>query len=459
MGLGPDAFGVQEGDAKTPVPVEEIRSFESTGQGVAYMIVLDNSLSMRGWFDEVREALRAFLRDRLRDRDRVSIMTVNDDATLAAEFNATAIAVADAVNSLAPAGKKTELYLGVNKGFDSLSMADIPERRVMLVISDGKDEGKDYTLDSTIALARERGVAIYSLGVTPKGGEALLNMQRLSKETGGSYVLAGDKAELAGKLDLLAEAVLERYILSYTSALPRDGKTHPVIVTAQVGDAPVREELLIETPAPPPKEPPPPPPEKGTDWLLIGIVAAAVVLLVIVVVVFMVSSSKSGKKIGQLEQQRREEAARMEAELGEKLDSVKRDVEGIHGKVAKPAPAPPPPPPKRRTMVEGVASAPSSYSSASLYVEEGPMQGSNLPLLNTKTTIGRENDNNVVLPHDKVSANHAEVVCEGGVYYLADLGSTNGTFVDGARITERVSLHAGNRIRMGGATLVFKGEA
>jgi hypothetical protein len=71
------------------------------------------------------------------------------------------------------------------------------------------------------------------------------------------------------------------------------------------------------------------------------------------------------------------------------------------------------------------------------------------------TTIGRTPDNQIVVPIREVSRRHAEIVLTEGGYVVKDLGSPNGTFVNGERITEH-RLQDGDRIAMGGQVFVFK---
>jgi pSer/pThr/pTyr-binding forkhead associated (FHA) protein len=71
-------------------------------------------------------------------------------------------------------------------------------------------------------------------------------------------------------------------------------------------------------------------------------------------------------------------------------------------------------------------------------------------------TIGRTDDNQIVIEHPKVSRQHAELVRRGSMVVLRDLGSTNGTWHNGVRVDELV-LEAGDTFRIGDAQLVFKG--
>lgn len=125
------------------------------------------------------------------------------------------------------------------------------------------------------------------------------------------------------------------------------------------------------------------------------------------------------------------------------------------------APRPQPPPAeKRRTVFSapGAAAYP-AYSAASFEVIAGPLTGSNLALLEGRTTLGREDDNNIVLDDEKVSLHHAAVSKRGGSYWLEDLGSTNGTFVGEMRLSSPHALTDGEQVRLGNAILLFKGRA
>src|SRR5579875_1834035 len=69
-------------------------------------------------------------------------------------------------------------------------------------------------------------------------------------------------------------------------------------------------------------------------------------------------------------------------------------------------------------------------------------------------TIGRGETNTVVLSQDRqVSRHHARIVLHEGLPRLEDLGSANGTFVNGERLTEPRLLQDGDQIRIGGSTL------
>ncbi len=72
-------------------------------------------------------------------------------------------------------------------------------------------------------------------------------------------------------------------------------------------------------------------------------------------------------------------------------------------------------------------------------------------------TVGRLPDNTIPIEDGSVSSHHAELVFERGEYHLHDKGSTNGTFVNGAQVTNAI-LKNGDQVRFGSIETVFGGD-
>jgi pSer/pThr/pTyr-binding forkhead associated (FHA) protein len=85
----------------------------------------------------------------------------------------------------------------------------------------------------------------------------------------------------------------------------------------------------------------------------------------------------------------------------------------------------------------------------------GPRRGDRVPLTGARTTLGRRETNTIVLDDRMSSGHHAEIVRDLNGYTVRDLGSTNGTLVNGEPVTETLLTH-GSRLRVGNARLVFK---
>ena len=87
----------------------------------------------------------------------------------------------------------------------------------------------------------------------------------------------------------------------------------------------------------------------------------------------------------------------------------------------------------------------------------GPMANQTLPLTDEVTTIGSVAGNTVVLADPAVSRKHAGIRKIESNYELADLGSTNGVYVNGHKVPKK-TLEPGDIIRVGNTEAVFKRE-
>jgi len=115
---------------------------------------------------------------------------------------------------------------------------------------------------------------------------------------------------------------------------------------------------------------------------------------------------------------------------------------------AAPAASPPSVPIAAKTGPEGAL--------AKFLVRSGSLKGQRLLIKVPIVNIGRADYNDLVIPDDSVSSQHAKLTRREGVWILVDLGSTNGTMVDGERITGDTPIAPGAYVRFGDIQLVFE---
>lgn len=85
---------------------------------------------------------------------------------------------------------------------------------------------------------------------------------------------------------------------------------------------------------------------------------------------------------------------------------------------------------------------------AKLQVLSGSMAGQTYELKVETTTVGRVEDNSFQIAEPSVSSHHCEILLKGADVLIRDLNSTNGSFINGERITESV-LKPGQTLRLG----------
>jgi pSer/pThr/pTyr-binding forkhead associated (FHA) protein len=130
--------------------------------------------------------------------------------------------------------------------------------------------------------------------------------------------------------------------------------------------------------------------------------------------------------------------------------AIRSDLFGVRPRpapAAKPTPTPaaatPPPAPAPPKPVKLNRGAPTS-----MVVVEGPDAGRQLGLTRA-LTMGRGDDNDLALTDEYASTRHARLVPHDGQWYVEDLGSTNGTYVAGARIARPTPVGTKSTIRIG----------
>jgi pSer/pThr/pTyr-binding forkhead associated (FHA) protein len=89
-------------------------------------------------------------------------------------------------------------------------------------------------------------------------------------------------------------------------------------------------------------------------------------------------------------------------------------------------------------------------------VTAGSLAGTRLRLGSGPILIGRAEDSTLVLDDDYASTRHARIVQQGRGYAVEDLGSTNGTYLDRARITAPTPVPVGVPIRIGRTVLELR---
>jgi len=138
-----------------------------------------------------------------------------------------------------------------------------------------------------------------------------------------------------------------------------------------------------------------------------------------------------------------------------------------------PQAAPPPPPPPSgagqrlqntsfgmaaapRPSATGGAVPPAVAALGNFLFRSGPLKGQRYQIKTPVLNVGRADYNDLVVADGSVSTSHAKLQRREGVWMLIDLESTNGTFVDGERITAETALAPGAMVRFGDVQAVFE---
>lgn len=75
--------------------------------------------------------------------------------------------------------------------------------------------------------------------------------------------------------------------------------------------------------------------------------------------------------------------------------------------------------------------------------------------LSGKSTIGRDDSNDIVIKDNFISKSHAQIIKDEDLYFIEDLGSANGTYLNGQRISDAIELKDKDMIGVGQVEFLF----
>ena len=135
------------------------------------------------------------------------------------------------------------------------------------------------------------------------------------------------------------------------------------------------------------------------------------------------------------------------------ISVIRSDMFGARVPAADRAPSP------RKTKSKAKpAKAPAKRrgSPTHVLVVEGANAGERAELDQAPILIGRGTDAAIRLDDDYVSTRHARIAASGDQWFVEDLGSTNGTYIGTARITQPTTLNLGTQVRIGKTILELR---
>lgn len=450
MGLGPDSFRVTVGghDAQ----VTEAAPQSSDTRGTAYVLVFDVSKSVQGRPFQVAIAAAKALVGRVGDRDQMALITCGDTADLKLAFTGDKAALTRAIDGLEPRDRNTKLLDAVRLGQDLLSArvdTDFPRHRMMLTISDGKDEGSGVVIDDLTANPLRLRWPVYAVGYKRSGRGQFATLQRLAEASRGHFAESPTVDQVEATFDKLLIRAREGMIVRAAwdgdaATIERDDVkvqlVHPggtfvdqrrALVLAAPQPAQVEQESRPEVDAGSGSVPA----QAGsttaeaTWWrspIALG-VGGSVLLALALLLVLLARRPRRGDAPSPLERD----------------PAVPRDLPDLerrpqHGGTLHPTgPVVPPAAPGQVTIRLAHARGPGRLDG-----------GGSLAISSSGLILGRDGDVSVA-GDSEVSSRHCQFSVAGSAVVVEDLGSTNGTWRNGARVVGRERVETGDMIRVG----------
>ncbi|HEY6358071.1 MAG TPA: VWA domain-containing protein [Vicinamibacterales bacterium] len=205
--------------------------FKSDVQPVTVLLTLDTSGSMTMNLDLLKDAAEAFV-IRLLPFDRARITNFDDKIVTSPAFTPDRDELIRYIHEDVGYGNGTRLWDAVDDSMTKL--ASVQGRRVVLLFTDGDDEGSRLsTFDAVTRRAESEDFMIYSigleshvLGITTHPDKGI---RRLADATGGGYFELKEADDLDSTFTRVAEELHRQYVLGFTPEV-LDGKLHRVDV-------------------------------------------------------------------------------------------------------------------------------------------------------------------------------------------------------------------------------------
>jgi Ca-activated chloride channel family protein len=216
---------------------QPIRLFRHGDTPVTVGLVIDHSGSMKPKLEEVTAGARAFVRSS-NSNDEMFVVNFNEKVSQGLpqgmRFSNSVEQLAAAVSGH-PAVGKTALYDAIIDGLIRLRDG-APEKKVLIVISDGGDNASKAPLDRVLKMAEQSNAVIYTIGIfdpdDPDGKPGVL--RRLAHETGGQAFFPDKLAEAVEICEHIAKDIRDQYTIGYSSSNEkRNGTYHKIRLTAR----------------------------------------------------------------------------------------------------------------------------------------------------------------------------------------------------------------------------------
>ncbi|GAB4128907.1 MAG: hypothetical protein OHK0045_07070 [Raineya sp.] len=324
--------------------------------------------------------------------------------------------------------------------------ATTPEKQIVLLTAGVNKSYSPIKIEDCIEKATQNGVQVFSLVYKTGYTYALDNLKKLADKTQAKSQLVGSSKEITDALEDFLKGSSQKpslsatYEISFTLPKPEDWESISISIDEQSQNLSITPPIQNDKKE---KEQETPKNSNQMLFLVAGILALAALGFFLY------------KKQQQIKQEKEEEQKALKAQLEQQQQQSQQEQEQLQqskqvfvqekeeNKKQEPQKFDP-----KKTYIGGGGGTPT------LVVSGGGFQQKFL-LHKPSMTIGRKEGNDIVIPVETVSSNHAILTNEGGNWFIADNNSTNGIILNGNRIQKHI-LKQGDKIQLGGVLMSFQ---
>lgn len=388
---------------KTEVEPTQVQSLDASGLGSSIAVVMQASGTMEPVMAEMKKAVAGYFSS-LADADRVAFVTYSNTVEVLAPMGDKS-AAASAASKVDNPGYQRLMYDGVASALGLFAGDSLPKARAVIILGDGGDSGSSADASRLVAESKKKNIPLFAIGHSEVGGVDLDQLRNLVVGSLGGdygYVDAPGAEDFNKGFVRIKDLLGKQYVVEWKAkSIKADKQTYPLEVSVEIGDTKLRASGEVETPF-----------VKSYTMLIVLIVS--VLLLAGIGVVVYIKTRPEPIPVVLCPVCRQEQMPDWEVCL-------------FCMKVAK----------------------------ATLKGSKGPSAGKTYPLVGKTVKIGKGPENMIKIPDPTVSTNHCGIQINGTHFEVIDLGSSNGTFVNGKKV-ERRALRNGDVLTLGQTELRFE---
>ncbi|MBI5953347.1 MAG: VWA domain-containing protein [Chloroflexi bacterium] len=223
----------------------EVTPVQNVKQPLAVVLAIDTSGSMGGRslptpLQNAVEAAKIFV-DSLSSQDQVAVISFSSSSYMVQDFTDDRSVIRTQLDALKPDGNTT-MYDGIVQAVNLLGQRS--ERRVLILITDGKDTGNGkFSSSDARDEVRGYGIPVYSIGFGDVDRDEL---EKISGLAGGTAQIKPNSSDLQSAFRTVLQILREQYLVRYTSSLPADSNQHELKITIDAQGLSVSDERSFE---------------------------------------------------------------------------------------------------------------------------------------------------------------------------------------------------------------------
>lgn len=449
--------------ATTEAEQLSIKTVSELDKPMQTLVMVDNSISISaGNREKIAEFLQNMISDRL-NNEELCIATFSEDISIVTDYSSDYTTLKQAIDSISYQDQETYL---TDVLYDLISAqyihSDEDVYRRIIVVSDGVDnKSLGYTKDELYSLLKDIQVPIYTIGsVNKNNNDELENMFALSRMTSAEYFLLDDMEDVLSITESLnkdrdivrltitpSEEVMDgskkavKITLADASALTAEITMPQQVQTKEPEEEPV-EEVVVPEPEPEVEIVYEEDVAANTGFpIILFIIIAVIVVAAIVCVILLIIRQKKRNQV---------EFETIDDNILRELEQNTRDTE------------------EKTEMIGSFHNNNDDGSTVMIWNQNvtyqvvltdvnSPAKSFRVPL-SKSIIVGRKKELcDIALDYEKsVSGKHCEITVRDGKFYIKDLQSSNGTYVNGSKVLTESEIFSGNVLKFGRLELRFE---